>query len=95
MAPNKQKTDRGELFPIPGHSKEICIEYNEETGHQEIEYLGVGARALGIDRRPVHNEGKLWVTATDVEYMPNAYTDGYINIITPYEDKSKRPDQQQ
>lgn len=76
----------GQTHVVSGHSKEITVEYNEDNGRQYVPKFEIEARALGIDGRPVHQEGTLWVTVTEVEYYPNEYADGYINLVTPYED---------
>ena len=82
----RKESSSSRTHKIPGHSKEIEIVYDVETGRQRIPYLGIEARALSIDGRPVHQDGSMWVTVTHVDHFPNEYADGYINLITPYED---------
>lgn len=82
----REESPSSTTHTIPGHSKELEVVYNKDTGRQHIPYLDIEARALSIDGRPVHQNKSLWVTVTHVEHNPSAYADGYINLITPYED---------
>lgn len=82
----REESPSSKTHKVAGHSKEVKVVYDEETGRQTVPYFEIEARALGIDGRPVHQEGTMWLTVTHVDHCPNEYADGYINLITPYED---------
>jgi len=80
-----EEHEHGSVYTVAGQSKEITVEYDEKTGRQVVPEFEIEARAISIDGRPIHQEGTLWVTVTEVEHLPNEYADGYIRLITPYE----------